>query len=89
MPSRTINEAPSSTLLLRSDGTVAGTTAAIRIEPTEGVATQDPVDIPAALATAAAAIGGGRTAAEVRECVRQFFVAARAQGRTAGGWTGP
>lgn len=87
MPTRTIAEAPISQLQIRSDGTLAGSDAWVQIQPAAGLPDSPvTVDMPAAAAAAAAAIGGGRTAAEVRECVRQFYIAARAQARAAGGW---
>ncbi len=88
MPARSVQEASISTLVVQSDGTAAGTTATMLVRSTDGSpATVAEVDTASALSVAALAIGGGTTAAQVREAVRQFFVAARAQGRAAGGWS--
>lgn len=58
----------------------------VELRAVSGPAEQHRIDVDAALAAAAAAIGGGTTPAQVRAAVRQFALACRAQARTLGGW---
>ena len=85
MAQKTLQDRDDFALLLQA--TSAGEAAAtVTLRTEAGGLEEHPIDIAAALASAASAIGGGTTANQVRTAVRAFAAACRAQARAAGGW---
>lgn len=86
MASRTQTEATVNVMVIRSDGS-NGNTANFQLFDTNGIlAAQTDLDINVAASAAATALGGGATQASVKQALVQFFIACRAQARTAGGF---